>query len=122
MNIKFEEIAQLCHEVNKSYCESIGDNSQPSWGDAPDWQKDSAIAGVRFHFGTENTKPEDSHISWMKQKVEEGWVFGEVKDPDKKTHPCMVDYHLLPQEQRSKDYLFKAVCDFFKANLERNQG
>ena len=37
MNIK--QIAKTCHEVNKAFCESIGDASQPSWNDAPQWQK-----------------------------------------------------------------------------------
>lgn len=108
------KIAELCHEVNKAYCESIDDFSQTSWVDAPEWQRDSAINGVKFHLNNENIKPEDSHNSWMKQKIEEGWVYGEVKDPEKKTHPCMVKYNQLPVEQRSKDYIFKAICDFFK--------
>lgn len=111
--MEIEKIAELCHEINRAYCHSIGDDSQPSWSDAPEWQKESAITGVKFH--TEHdTTPEQSHISWMKQKENDGWVYGEVKDPEKKTHPCMVPYNELPQEQRSKDYLFKAICDFFK--------
>jgi len=27
-------IAKVCHEANRAYCESIGDNSQLSWEDA----------------------------------------------------------------------------------------
>jgi hypothetical protein len=108
-----ERVAALCHEVNRAYCTSLGDTSQPAWADAPDWQKDSAMNGVRFHMENETT-PADSHVNWLAQKVADGWVYGEVKDPIAKTHPCMVAYELLPQEQRAKDYLFKAVCDFFK--------
>jgi hypothetical protein len=115
MNMKVEEIAKLCHEVNKAYCESLGDFSQKSWDEAPEWQKQSAINGVDFHLNTPNTKPEDSHNSWMKEKIENGWVWGEVKDSEKKTHPCIVPYDQLPQEQRSKDYIFKAICDYFKS-------
>lgn len=44
-----EQIARIAHETNRAYCESIGDNSQPPWQDAPDWQKLSAINGVKFH-------------------------------------------------------------------------
>lgn len=44
-----EDIAQVAHELNKAYCESIGDTSQPSWAGAPEWQKSSAIGGVSFH-------------------------------------------------------------------------
>jgi hypothetical protein len=50
--MKNEQIARVCHEVNRAYCESLGDMSQPSWEDAPQWQKDSAMLGVKLH--TEN--------------------------------------------------------------------
>lgn len=111
MNIS--QIARVCHEVNRAYCKSIGDNSQASWEEAPQWQRDSAIKGVEFHQSGETT-PEQSHESWMREKVETGWVYGPVKDPEKKEHPCMVPYNELPIEQRTKDYLFKAVVDSFK--------
>lgn len=109
-----DHIAELCHNANRAYCASIGDHSQTPWADAPDWQKASARTGVQFHLNNETT-PSQSHESWLKQKVEEGWVYGPVKDPEKKEHPCMVPYNELPVEQRSKDYIFKAICDTFKA-------
>lgn len=102
-------IARICHEVNRAYCASIGDNSQPSWDEAPDWQKESAIKGVMFHMENPDATPEDSHQSWYDQKWEQGWVYGPTKDEAKKEHPCMVKYHHLPPEQRSKDYLFRGV-------------
>lgn len=30
------QIAQVCHEVNRAYCQALGDDSQPAWDDAPD--------------------------------------------------------------------------------------
>jgi len=42
-------IAEVCHEVNRAYREALGDTSQVSWLEAPQWQRDSAIAGVKFH-------------------------------------------------------------------------
>jgi hypothetical protein len=113
MDMKTEAIARLCHEVNRAYCLSIGDDSQPRWENAPEWQKKSAIIGVEFHLNNETT-PEQSHESWLKDKIADGWVYGEVKDPEKKTHPCMVPYDQLPVEQRTKDYLFKSIVDAHK--------
>lgn len=107
-----ESIARMAHEVNRGYCQSIGDNSQPAWHDAPVWQRDSAINGVKFHLTNEAT-PEESHASWLKQKHDEGWKHGPVKDVDKKEHPCFCLYSELPQEQRAKDYLFRAVVNSF---------
>lgn len=105
---KISAIARVCHEVNRAYCHALGDDSQPSWGDAPEWQRSSARMGVDLHmmgdFG-----PEASHISWMKQKLDEGWKFGLVKDPEKKAHPCIVPFAELPREQQAKDFIFRAV-------------
>ena len=39
------------------------------------------------------------------------WTYGEVKDPAKKEHPCLVAFEALPKEQQAKDYIFKAVVD-----------
>jgi len=52
--------------------------------------------------------------NWMKEKLENGWTFGDVKDENLKTHPCMVSYSELPQLQRTKDFIFKAIVDSYK--------
>lgn len=103
------DLARIAHEVNASYCRAIGDDSQPSWSDAPEWQKKSAFNGVQFHLNNPGSKPEDSHANWLKEKLADGWKYGEVKDPDLKTHPCCVEYDRLPIDQRVKDHLFIQV-------------
>lgn len=103
-----DQIARVCHEINRAYCESLGDISQPSWEDAPEWQRASARMGVDLHtmgdFG-----PEASHISWMKQKVEDGWTYGAFKDSENKKHPCIMPFAELPREQQAKDFIFRAI-------------
>ena len=103
------QIAKVCHEANRAYCESIGDYSQPSWDDAPDWQRDSAVNGVKYHQSSPVALPSESHNSWLKEKYAAGWKFGPVKDADKKEHPCCVPYEDLPDEQKVKDALFIAI-------------
>ena len=110
---EIESIAKVCHEANRAFCETLGDNSQPSWEEAPEWQKESAIRGVEFHLNGEHG-PEASHESWMKQKVDDGWEYGEVKDPENKTHPCIVPFDQLPAHQQHKDVLFRAIVHSFK--------
>lgn len=107
--MQVEQIAEVCHEANRAYCKSIGDNSQPTWEDAPDWQKKSAVTGVKYHLDNPNSKPEDSHNSWLKEKEADGWKYGEVKNPETKEHPCYVPYEQLPIEQQKKDYLFLGI-------------
>ena len=102
-------IAMVCHEVNKAYCEALGDYSQVSWEDAPEWQRRSAILGVLLHKHQPNAGPEASHNSWMSEKVEHGWSYGPTKDADAKTHPCLVPFNELPREQQAKDFIFRAV-------------
>lgn len=104
-------IAKVCHEANKAYCESINDFSQPSWAMAPEWQKTSAKLGVMFHLEHADSKPSDSHANWSKVKVADGWVYGEVKDPDAKppTHPCLVPFEQLPKAQQMKDFIFHGI-------------
>jgi hypothetical protein len=106
-------IAKICHEVNRAYCAALGDRSQKPWEEAPPWQQHSAMDGVSFHLKN-NATPEQSHANWMKDKAASGWVYGPVKDEALKQHPCMVPYDQLPQEQRVKDYLFRAIVHAHK--------
>lgn len=109
--MRVEDIAKIAHNANKAYCETIGDPSQPYWEEAPEWQRASAISGVRYHLANPDAKPSESHESWLEEKRKDGWKYGEVKDPDKKEHPCYVPYDQLPKEQKIKDYLFKGIID-----------
>jgi hypothetical protein len=106
MNIT--QIAKITHEINRAYCESIGED-QPAWDEAPQWQKDSAIAGVHAHLANPDMSPRDSHNAWLEHKKADGWTYAPQKNASLKTHPCFVPYEQLSQTQRSKDYLFKAV-------------
>jgi len=110
---RVEDVARICHETNRVYCQTIGDNSQPLWFDAPEWQRNSAINGVQFKIDNPGSTPEQSHENWLKQKEAEGWSFGDVKDPDKKKHPCFIAYEHLPVDQRLKDALFQNIVVAF---------
>lgn len=112
--MKLEFIAKCCHEINRTYCESIGDHSQVSWDECPGWQRESAVAGVSFVIENPDSSPEDLHNSWLRQKETDGWVYGPVKDAELKEHPCMVPYDDLPEQQKAKDKLFRTVVALLK--------
>jgi len=102
---------RCCPEIRfRAYCATIGDNSQPSWSEAPEWQRTRAVNGVKFHLDNPSAKPSHSHESWLAEKEADGWKYGPVKDAEKKEHPCFVPYGELPDDQKAKDYLFKAIC------------
>lgn len=109
MNISIEQIAKICHQANKAYCEAVGDNSQVDWENAPEWQRQSAINGVQFNLDNLDAPASASHDSWLKEKLENGWKYGETKDPEKKEHPCCFPYDQLPEYQKVKDSLFKNI-------------
>lgn len=106
-----EQIARICHEANTALCVGIGDYSQTSWDEAPEWQRTSAVGNVRFHLNNPDAPASASHENWMREKLDGGWQYGEVKDADARTHPCIVPFEQLPPEQQAKDHLFKAIVD-----------
>ena len=108
------DIARVAHEINRAYCHAIGDHSQAAWEESPEWQQTSAIKGVSFHLNNPDADPESFHNEWLKEKKATGWKYGHVKDADKKEHPCYMPYDSLPQDQKVKDYLFRAVIHTLK--------
>lgn len=114
-NIPKEElIARMCHEANKAWCELHGDFSQEPWQHAEQWQRESALAGVMFRLNNPDAGKDAQHNAWMKDKVDAGWKYGEIKDVEAKTHPCIVPFDQLPEFQQKKDALFCAIVDALK--------
>jgi hypothetical protein len=101
--------ARAAHEANRILCLALGDISQARWEDAPEWQKGSAINGVRLIESNPDTTAEQSHESWLEQKRREGWKYGPEKKPFAKEHPCFVPYGQLDPGQRLKDEMFGLV-------------
>lgn len=106
-----ETIARVCHEVNRAICESFGDMTQPPWGQAAEWQRDATFNAVRFALENPSAPASAQHDAWMADKHADGWRFGETKDPEAKTHPCLVPFEQLPPEQRVKDATYKAIVN-----------
>lgn len=104
-------VAKTAHQANKAWCESEGDMSQKDWDDAEEWQRSSALDGVQFRIVNPNAGSDAMHNNWMKQKLDEGWKYGPVKDVEKKEHHCIVPFDQLPEFQQKKDKLFSGVVD-----------
>lgn len=107
-------IAIACHQANKAWCEANDDFSQKDWNEAEDWQRDSAIKGVEFAINNPDAPASAQHDAWSADKLNDGWVYGEVKDAEKKTHPCLVPFEQLPEFQQKKDKLFRAIVHSLK--------
>ena len=55
--------------------------------------------------------PEELHGSWMQAYIDMGWTYGEKYDREAKTHPDMVPYADLQQQEQDKDAVFVALCE-----------
>jgi RyR domain len=103
-----EQIAQVIHEMNRGLQYVQGDPcpSQP-WQVEDEEIKANVIASVAF--ARAGATPRELHERWAEDKRAHGWTHGAVKDPEARTHPCLVPYGDLPEGQRLKDRLFAAV-------------
>lgn len=102
-------IARVCHEANRAYALSLGDETVNRWDTAQQWQRDAAIEGVQYRIANPYASPAAQHEEWVKNREARGWTLGPVKDDVEKTHPCLVPYDQLPAEQKVKDSLFAAI-------------
>ncbi|WP_433426315.1 RyR domain-containing protein (plasmid) [Microtetraspora malaysiensis] len=108
MKLAVSRVARVCHEANRVLQIAHGDAAvSPHWDEAPEWQRESAAEGVLRAMA--GATPQELHEEWCKTKLAAGWTYGPVKDADAKTHPCLVPYEDLPEAQRVKDHLFRAI-------------
>jgi hypothetical protein len=111
-----EILARACHAAWYAYTVLGLQENGEMWHDAPEWQKDSIRKAIDFWDNCLSRSAQIgtideliirlsplSHENWMKDKAADGWVYGEAKDSEKKTHPCMVPYNDLPETQQIKD-------------------
>ena len=43
------------------------------------------------------------HEVWAKNRMNEGWTYGPVRDDVNKKHPCLVHYEDLPESEKEYD-------------------
>ena len=58
---------------------------------------------------------ENAHEVWAQRRKAEGWTYGPRRDEDKKTHPSLVPYKDLPEEE--KDYDRSTAMETLKVML-----
>lgn len=43
------------------------------------------------------------HEVWAETRIAQGWKYGERRDDVEKTHPCLIPYEDLPEEEKEYD-------------------
>lgn len=111
MTINTTQIAEICHEANRTYSKMIGETSKRIWHLAGPDQQASVIAGVEYLLANAHAGWKAAHDSWVLHKVAAGWIHGEEYSESGKIHPNLVHFHELSYEQRAKDQLFVGIVD-----------
>ena len=43
------------------------------------------------------------HEVWAETRIRQGWTYGEQRNDELKTHPCLVPYEELPEDEKDYD-------------------
>ena len=43
------------------------------------------------------------HEVWAKNRIEQGWTYGEKRSDELKQHPCLIPYEELPEVEKDYD-------------------
>ena len=112
---KVDAIARVAHNANIAYSDAVDDKfPHKSWEESPESLRQTTRQGVLTRLENPDMSPAQMHANWMDAKIKDGYRYGEAKDDDAKTHPCLVPYDQLPKAQQTKDRLFSAIVDALK--------
>jgi hypothetical protein len=64
---------------------------------------------IRFHLENPDAPASSSHDAWMREKIEAGWKYGPVTNPETREHSSLVPFEQLSQDDQAKDHLFRAI-------------
>ena len=45
----------------------------------------------------------NTHEVWARQRIADGWKYGETRNDAQKLHPCLVHYEELPESEKEYD-------------------
>lgn len=102
-------LAKICHDVNDVIRPFLGEKANGPFESVSEEMRMSAVSGVTTLLSNPKMTPRDQHDAWMSHKLKSGWRYGEQKNDELKTHPCLLPYGELPPEQQLKDHVFQAI-------------
>jgi voltage-gated potassium channel Kch len=98
---EWDRLPESLKESNRAFADRIGEKLEAI---------DCLLVPDPLATGTFAFEPEEieslaqlEHERWRKDLDRDHWVWGEVKDPERKRHPLLVGWDELPEEEREKD-------------------
>lgn len=57
-----KQISEACYNANRIYCQSIGDNTLPSWDRTKDKHRVDVLEKVKIHLANPGTAPKENDV------------------------------------------------------------
>jgi len=112
--MKTKDIARVTYDVNKAFCNIIGEAVKPFTE-----VEGSIVTSVTDALDVHNkSTPGEAHDTWAANQKEDGWEYGLTFDEDSKVDPMLIPYDELPEDTRIKTELFAAVVSSLNAIKE----
>ncbi len=99
--VPWEELSDDLRQANVAQAADIGAKLEAVNAVAV---PESATA-PEFHFTDREVEDlaELEHERWMSERIARGWTYGANRDNERKIHPGLVDWSVLPEGEREKD-------------------
>lgn len=97
----WEELPESLRESNRSAARDIGVKL-----DLVGWELAAAAdppAPLTIESAELELLARQEHERWRRDLEGAGWTHGRERDPERRTHPMLVDWELLPESEREKD-------------------
>ena len=112
-----ELIGLKCYNEYLKICKEY--DEKPTYPDTYPYLPSEYMNGLinqikRLLNSDEKQDAEKNHDDWCKARIADGWVFGEVKNAENKTHPSLIPYHQLPLPERVKNESFLKIIEQYK--------
>jgi hypothetical protein len=117
-NLTTYEIAKVCYEAVRAYCESLGDMTRHPWHESEPWAKEQAVACAKFVLSNLTIGGPGLHAHWMSNKLAAGWKYGPQKSAIAKTHPSLKPWDQLPATEQVKNLLFANIVYTFRGMVK----
>lgn len=105
MKISPRQIAKKAHDSVRMFNYILGDKDT-KWKDEPESVKRVYVKHVLYLIDHPDSDIRTVHELWRKYKHGNGWIFGEDKSNEDKTHPCLVPFDELHEIEKMKYHLF----------------
>ncbi len=107
---KKEKIAKLIYEATRMEAEWSKRSIVPEeWENRDEKFRNQFVDIIGKYLSLDKLPtPPEAHDSWMEAYFKMGWKYGKARNVEKKTHPDLLPFDELPQDERDKDAIFLA--------------